>query len=82
MTKDRTPTIIARIKDTPAKLAKSNIKLYIDGRAKGTFSYSPATGNLTYTCKQLRLGWHSVRIVATDAQRRSTVKTWKFRVIR
>lgn len=81
MTKDRTPTIIAKVKDSPAKLAKANIKLYIDGRAKSMFSYSPASGNLTYTCKRLRLGWHSAKIVATDAQGRSTVKTWKFRVI-
>ena len=81
MTKDRTPTIIAMVKDSPAKLAKANIKLYIDGRAKSVFSYSPTSGNLTYTCKWLRLGWHSVKIVATDAQGRSTVKTWKFRVV-
>ncbi len=81
MTKDRTPTIIATVKDTPAKLAKANIKLYLDGRAKANFSYSPSSGNLTYTSKRLRLGWHTVKIVATDAQGRSTVKTSKFRVV-
>ncbi|MGB3633111.1 MAG: multicopper oxidase domain-containing protein, partial [Rubrobacteraceae bacterium] len=81
-TRDRTPTIVARVKDGQTKLAKGNVKLFVDGRRVTRFRYNPTTGQLTYTSRRLKFGRHSVKIIATDPQRRSTTRSWKFRVIR
>lgn len=81
-TRDRTPTIAARVKDAQTKLTKANVKLFIDGRRVIRFSYNRNTGQLVCTSRRLRIGGHTVKIVATDAQKRSTTKTWRFRIVR
>lgn len=79
--RDATPTVRALVKDRETNLARSNIKLYVDGRAK-TFSYSAATDTLTHKSATLAPGRHTVKIVARDAQGLTTTRNWTFRVAR
>lgn len=81
-TRDRTPTIRATVSDDRTNLAKSNIKLFVDGRRKTTFSYDRSTDRLRYTSGKLSYGWHTVRIEAKDAYNNSATETWRFRVVR
>ena len=79
-TRDRTPTVRATIKDSQTNLAKSNIKLYFDGKRKNNFSYSQRTDRLSYTTGKLAKQRHTVKIVAVDEAGNRTVKVWRFRV--
>lgn len=80
--RDRTPNIVARIKDAQTKLAKRHVKLFVDGRRKRRFRYNRTTGRLTHTSRRLRFGNHRIKIIATDPQGRRTVRRWRFRVVR
>jgi subtilisin family serine protease len=80
-TTDRTPTISAKVSDNQTDLAKSNIKLLVDGQKQRTFSYSQATDLLSFTpASDLSVGPHTVKIVATDAAGNKKAKTWSFNV--
>jgi len=78
---DRSPLIKAVVRDTKTSLKKSDIKLFVDGKAR-TFSYNAATARLRRTSKKLSLGTHMVRIVATDASGLKGKKAWRFKVVR
>ncbi len=80
--RDRTPTIAATVKDNKTDLQKSNVKLYVDGTARGGFTYYPGTDRLTYTTPTLAYGNHSVRVVALDAAGNTVGSTWGFKVVR
>jgi hypothetical protein len=63
-------------------LSKNDIRLYLDGAEQRRFSYSRATGKLSYhpTC-MLPAGTHTVEIAATGEQGLSTArKNWAFTV--
>jgi VCBS repeat-containing protein len=78
---DRTPKISATVKDPETALARSDIKLYLDGRLLETYSYDPATGLLSRETEHgLDYHNHRVKIVATDAQGLVTTKEWTFEV--
>ncbi|CAN5300330.1 hypothetical protein BH18ACT10_BH18ACT10_03950 [soil metagenome] len=79
--RDRTPRIRAVVRDVQNDLARSDIKLYVDGRDK-RFSYNRATDNLAYTTGRLSFGTHTVRIVARDEMALARTKTWSFKVVR
>lgn len=79
-TRDRTPTVRATVKDSQTNLAKSNIKLYFDGKRKNNFSYNQRTDGLTYNTGKLAKKRHTVKIVAVDEAGNQTVKVWRFRV--
>ncbi len=79
--RDRTPTIRATVRDDRANLAKRDIKLYMDGQRKTTFSYNRATDRLACTSGKLTYGRHTVRILATDGRNEMT-RSWVFRVVR
>jgi CSLREA domain-containing protein len=79
-TRDRTPLIAATVRDAQTDLAKTNIRLFVDGKKKSTFSYNRSTDRLTYTSGRLSFGRHTVRIVATDGVL-STTRIWRFQVI-
>jgi subtilisin family serine protease len=81
-TRDRTPSIGATVRDERSELAKGNIRLYLDGRAKGAFSYNTVQDRLSYTSSRLSYKRHTVRIVATDAAGNAAVASWKFTVRR
>ncbi len=70
------------MRDAQINLAKSYIKLFVDGKKKSTFSYNRFTNRLSYVSGRLSFGWHTVRIVATDAAGNMEVRSWRFRVIR
>ena len=80
--RDRTPTIVARVSDSGNDLSKGNMRLYLDNREIKKFAYNRATDTLSYTSKSLPLGRHAARVIATDAQGRRTEKSWSFKVVR
>ncbi|MDQ3386389.1 MAG: S8 family serine peptidase [Actinomycetota bacterium] len=81
-TRDRTPTIKSVVRDSGSNLSKANIKLFVDGRGKGKFSYNQSTDKLTYRSGKLSYRRHAVRVTATDPSGNTTSKAWKFRVKR
>jgi hypothetical protein len=80
--KNRRPTIRATVRDRPTNLARSNIRLFVDGRIKGRFAYNRSTDRLAFKGPRLSYKRHTVRVVATDAHGKKTVRTWRFRVVR
>jgi hypothetical protein len=81
-TQDRTPTIIATARDEPTGLTKNDLRLYLDGVARGSFSYNGGTDRLSYTSGKLSYARHTVKIVARDAAGNVAVQTWRFEVVR
>lgn len=77
----RSPVIGATVRDFETNLARSNIRLFVDGKPKA-FAYNPSSYRLTLKLRNLRFGKHTVRVVATDAQDKSTSATWSFKVAR
>jgi hypothetical protein len=80
-TRDRTPSIAATVRDAQTNLAKTNVKLFVDGNRKTTFSYERSTDRLSYTSGRLSFGGHTVKIVATDLVH-TTTRSWSFKVVR
>ncbi len=80
--RDRTPIVAATMRDDLTDLAKSNIRFYLNGRQKSTFSYSSATDRLHYRSEKLPYGSHKVRISAEDTAGNVGDKSWTFRVVR
>jgi len=80
-TRDRTPTVRAVVRDRGSDLARANIKLYVDGRAR-RFSYRPRTDRLAYTTGRLEPGRHTAKVVATDPSGNRSTRTWRFKVVR
>jgi hypothetical protein len=76
------PTVRATVKAEGSNLSKSDIRLYLDGAEQKRFYYGRATGNLSYHPRgMLSSGTHTVEIVATGDQERSTTrKSWTFTV--
>ncbi len=81
-TRDRTPIIKAVVRDSGSNLGKANIKLYVDGRRKGRFSYNSGTDRLTYRGGKLSYKRHTVQVAATDSSGNTIRKTWRFKVKR
>lgn len=77
---DATPTIKATVQDRVTNLSKSNIRLYVAGKAvpRSSFYYDRAKNLLTYTTPRLPKGRQTVRIVATDEAGKSASKGWSF----
>lgn len=83
-TRDRTPAISAIVRDSQTNLAKTNIKLYLDGEpvAQEGFAYNRQTDRLAYASKELPFGWHKTMIVARDAAGNVAARQWRFKVVR
>ncbi len=79
--KSRSLIIGATVRDMETNLASANIKLFVDGKPKA-FAYNAANDRLSLQLRNLRFGKHTVRVVATDAQDKSTSATWSFKVAR
>ena len=82
VTRDRTPTVSAIVRDRGTDLAKRHIKLIVDGKKQVRFTYNRSKDRLTYTTPRLKFGRHSVRIVAKDAAGNRIVKNWNFKVVK
>ena len=80
-TRDRTPTVSARVKDVQDDLTKANIKLYLDANSK-TFSYDSATDKLTFIARRLSFDKHTAKVVATDDSGLTRSKHWSFKVVK
>ncbi len=76
----RAVSIRAVVRDDITNLAKGDIRLFVDGRRIGAFSYDRATDRLGYTARKLSFKRHTVRITATDGAGNVTTKTWSFTV--
>jgi hypothetical protein len=76
------PTVRATVKAEGNHLSKSDIRLYLDGVEQRRFYYGRGTGNLSFRpTGMLSAGTHTVEIVATGDQGRSTArKSWTFTV--
>jgi len=81
-TRDRTPVVRATVRDAQTNLGKSNIRLYVDGRRKTTFSYDRSTDRLKYASGRLDFGRHTVKVVAVDGAGLGESRTWRFGVKR
>ena len=78
-TADLTPRISAIVKDPETRLARGDIKFYLDGRLLRRFSYNPATGMLNRgKWHALDQNKHRVKVVAVDAEGLVTTKAWDF----
>ena len=80
ITRDRTPTVKAVVRDNITNIQKSNIKLYVAGKRVTRFSYSAATDRLTYTSPRLTKGKKVVKIVARDAAGNVGARSWYFTI--
>ncbi|MDP9410480.1 MAG: S8 family serine peptidase [Actinomycetota bacterium] len=80
--RDRTPVVAATVRDDRTDLAKSDIRLYVDGSRKGTFTYDTDTDRLRFTSGRLAYGRHAARIVATDAAGNTGANPWAFRIVK
>jgi thermitase len=81
-TRDRTPMIEATVSDDRTELSQGDIRLFLDGRERSTFSYDASTDHLTYQSVRLALGKHTARITATDDAGNIGTKAWTFTVVR
>lgn len=77
-TGDRTPPIAATVRDGQENLAKSRIRVLVDGRAR-SFAYNTATDRAALS-PALPKGAHTVRIEARDSQGLLGVRSWRFTV--
>jgi hypothetical protein len=78
------PTVRATVKAEGSNLSKRDVRLYLDGAEQRRFYYGRGTGNLSYRpTGMLSDGTHTVEIVATGDQGRTTAKkSWTFTVSR
>jgi thermitase len=83
-TRDRTPTISARVWDAETNLIKANVKnVYLDGRRITNFSYNRSTDKLSFRSKrELSYKRHTVRVTAQDPQGLTRTNIGRFRVVR
>ena len=81
-TRDCTPTIIATVRDEPTGLTKDDLRFYLDGVARGAFSYDAGTDRLSHTSSKLSYARHTVKVVARDAAGNVAVQRWQFKVVR
>jgi hypothetical protein len=77
----RSSTIQAVVQGKGAGLSKSDIRLYLDEAEQTRFNYRRVSGRLSCSTGILSPGTHTVEIVATADQGRSTArKSWTFTV--
>jgi hypothetical protein len=79
--RDRSPLIAGKVSDAQTEVAKSNIKLLVDGYLTTNFSYDAATDRLSYQIGRLPFGRHTVKVEAPDASGLKGENTWSFKVL-
>ncbi|MGH3086348.1 MAG: S8 family serine peptidase, partial [Rubrobacteraceae bacterium] len=79
-TRLRNVGIRATVSDSRSDLAKADIRLVVDGTARGGFAYDRATDRLSFNASKLSLGRHTVRITATDEAGNVATRQWSFTV--
>lgn len=81
-TRDRTPSIAATVQDNRSELMKSDIRLFVDGNERTSFSYDRVGDRLSYTSTRLSYARHTVKIVADDDAGNTAIQRWRFTVRR
>ncbi len=79
-TRDRTPTVRARVTDAPYELSGDDIELYVAGERVPTASTRYSEGTLSYTSRRLATGRKTAEVVVEDAAGNTGQRTWAFRV--
>lgn len=79
-TRDRTPTVRARVTDAPYELSIDDIELYVAGERVPTASTRYSEGTLSYTSRRLASGRKTGKVVVADAAGNTARRTWAFRV--
>ena len=80
-TRDRTPTIKAKVTDNDHDLEKRDIKLKLDGDRIRNFDFSRGRDVLEYTPNNdLSTAKHTVKVVAVAAQGEKASERWSFRI--
>jgi hypothetical protein len=81
--RDRTPAVSVTVRDGQEDLKKGRIKLRLDGRRVGSFSYDRAKDRLRFAPKgNLPYGRHRVVVTARDETGLAGSRAWSFRVVR
>ena len=76
---DRTPRVSAVVRDPQTDLAKSHIRVYIDGKMTQRFSYPASKDSVSGVSRKLKANErHTVRIVASDGAGKTFSKTSRF----
>jgi PKD repeat protein len=79
-TRDRTPTIRAKVWDASGELRAADIKLFVDGNRR-SFRYVAGDKDLLSATHKLSRGGHTIRLMATDRFKNTTNRSWKFKVV-
>jgi hypothetical protein len=79
--RDRSPRIVVKVSDAQTEVAKSAIKVLVDGNSMTNFSYDATTDRLSYKSGRLAAGRHMVTVEATDAWGLKGANTWSFKVL-
>ena len=80
--KDRTPRVVAVVRDIGSGVAGSGITVTVDGK-RLRFTYDEQRGRVVAAVrKALKPGLHRVKVVAVDRAGNRTVRRWSFRVVR
>jgi hypothetical protein len=80
-TRDRTPKIVAVVRDGQSELSKEDIKLFVDNKPRD-FSYVPSTDKLVHESRKLSYGRHTVEVEATDDAGNKAYRGWSFKVVK
>lgn len=80
-TRDRTPKLVATVRDAASDLTKSGISLSLDGR-KTTFDYDRVGDQLGRGVGPLDYGRHTVKITARDEGGLVATESWGLKVVR
>jgi thermitase len=81
-TTDRTPNVVATVRDGEAELRKAHIRLFVDGEQQTEFAYDVERGRLSFTAGPLSYDRHVVKFTARDAFGNAAAKSWAFKVER
>jgi hypothetical protein len=78
-TRDRTPTLRAKIVDRHSEVSARDLKLFVGGDRVRGVRYDARTGRMTWTPKRaLSPGRYVVRLVTEDALGNRNVEKWRF----
>jgi thermitase len=81
-TRDRTPSIAATVQDNRSELMKSDIRLFVDGKERTSFSYDQVGDRLRYTSTRLSYARHTIKIVSDEDAGNTAIRSWRFTVRR
>lgn len=81
VTRDRTPTLVARVRERQTSVVRHDLELRVDGTRVAGVRYDARTGRVTWTPRgALSRTRHVVQLVAVDAAGNRASDSWTFRV--